>query len=99
MYGIGKLLDKKYGGLIFSLLSGLAYFIIILDYIINSTAAYGMLLGLFFFPAIIAGSALIILKTINRLKTEEKFRQINAIIYLHILLMLVSIPFLIDIIK
>ena len=96
MYGIGKIFDKKYAGLVFSLLSGAAYFIIILGFILKHTASGG-LLAFFFAPAIIAGAALIIIKTVNRLREEERYKSINAFLLLHIILIAISIVFLIDI--
>ena len=99
MYGIGKIFDTKYGGLVFSLFSGVAYFIIILDFILKNTAAGGMLLGFFFSPAIIAGAALIIIKTVKSLAADEKFRNINLLLYANILLMALSVAFLFDIFK
>ena len=98
MYGIGKIFDRKYGGLIFSLLAGAAYFIIILDFIKRNTATGGMLLGFFFSPAIIAGAALVIIKTVKSLAADEKYRNINFLIYAHLLLMAISIVFLLDLI-
>lgn len=97
MKGVGKIFDKKYGGLIFSLISGSAYFIIILDLILKSSPSGG-LLGFFFFPAIICGSGLILLKTINKLRDEENYQKVNIIVYAHIVLVLISIVFLLDII-
>ncbi|MBR4173337.1 MAG: hypothetical protein IKR46_03090 [Clostridia bacterium] len=99
MHGIGKIFDKKYGGLIFSLLAGSAYFIIILDFILKHTQRGGALLGFFFSPAIIAGVALVIIKTIKRLEADEAFTRINLFLYLHLILMLLGIVFLFDIIK
>lgn len=99
MYGIGKIFETKFGGLISSLLCGSAYFIIILDFILKYTQNGGMLLGFFFFPAIICGMALVIFKSIKRMKDEKAFSKINALIYMHIILMAVSVIFLIDIIK
>ena len=98
MYGIGKIFNAKYGGLIFSLLCGIAYFIIILSFILKSTAQGG-LLAFFFSPAIIAGTALIIIKTVKKLAEEEKFRNVNLFLYPHIILMVLSILFLIDLLK
>ncbi len=98
MYGMGKIFNTKYGGLIFSLLCGIAYFIIILSFILKNTAQGG-LLAFFFSPAIIAGAALIIIKTVKRLQEEEKFRNINLFLYSHIILMALSIFFLIDLLK
>ena len=98
MHGIGKLFDTKYGGLIFSLISGTAYFIIILSFILKNTAQGG-LLAFFFFPAIIAGAALIIIKTVKKLISEEKFRAVNLFLYMHALLIGISIIFLIDLLN
>ncbi len=97
MKGIGKIFDTKYGGLIFSLASGCAYFIIILDFILKSSASGG-LLGFFFFPAIICGAGLVLLKTIKKLQDEERPEKVNLIVYAHIGLILISIAFLFDII-
>lgn len=97
MRRIGKIFDTKYGGLVFSLLSGVAYFIIILGFILKNTANGGGLLAFFFAPAIIAGAALIIIKTVNRLREEEGYARINVFLLLHIVLIALSIVFLIDI--
>lgn len=99
MHGIGKIFSTKYGGLVFSLLAGAAYFTIILDFILKHTSYGGALLGFFFFPAIIAGAALIIIKTVRRLEEEEAFTRINLFLYLHLVLILLGIVFLIDILK
>lgn len=99
MHGIGKIFNTKYGGLIFSLLAGTAYFTIILDFILKHTSNGGALLGFFFFPAIIAGSALIIIKTVKRLELEEEFLKINLFLYLQLGIILLGIIFLIDIFK
>ena len=99
MHGIGKIFKTKYGGLAFSLLAGAAYFVIILDFILKHTSYGGALLGFFFSPAIIAGAALIIIKTVKRLEEEEAFAKINLFLYLHMALMILGIVFLIDIIK
>lgn len=99
MHGIGRIFKTKYGGLIFSLLAGLAYFIIILDFILKHTSYGGALLGFFFAPAIIAGAALIIIKTVKRLEADEKFKKINLFLYFHLALIFLSIVFLADILK
>ena len=99
MYGIGKIFKAKYGGLIFSLLAGIAYFIIILDFILKHTSYGGALLGFFFSPAIIAGAALVIIKTVKRLETEEAFSKINLFLWLQFAVMVFGILFLIDMIK
>jgi len=97
MYGIGKIFDTKFGGLIFSLLAGVAYFIMVCYLIISGTPR-GELLAFFFSPAIIAGAALVIIKTVKNLSEAEKYRSINLLLYAHVLLMLISVVFLIDLI-
>ena len=96
MYGIGKLFDTKYGGLMFSLLSGFAYFTVIHLLVLASTPN-GKLLSFFFFPAITAGAALFMIKTVKRLAEEERYRNINIFLYAHVLLMLLSVVFFVDI--
>lgn len=99
MRGIGKIFDTKYGGLVFSLLSGCAYFTVIMS-LISETGGRGTgFLGFLFFPAIVCGTALILLKLIKKLREEESFGKVNALVYLHILLAAVSIVFLIDMLK
>lgn len=99
MHGIGKIFDTKLGGLIFSLICGAAYYIIILSFIMKYSPNGGMLLGFFFLPAIVCGAALVIFKTAEHLRSEENFGKINLLIYLHIVLTAVSIVFLLDIIR
>ncbi len=93
-----KILDTNYGGLIFSLISGLAYFAIIMNFVISHTENGGIL-GIFFFPAIICGAALVLLKTLKRLCDEDRRKSAAALIYVHMVLILISLVFLIDIFK
>lgn len=91
MKGIGKLLDKKYGELCFGLFCGCSYFIIILRFIIENTAAKGGLLGFFFFPAIICGIALFVIKIVRNLREKERFSAVNMFIYVHIAVFLAAL--------
>ncbi len=81
----------KYGPLIFSLLSGLAYFGIILGFIISEAGGKGILLGIFFFPAIVFGMAFILLKGIKQWLLEENYKKIKAVATAHIVLMVISV--------
>lgn len=99
MFNTKKLFSTKYGGFAFSLISGLAYFIIILDFLISSVSNGGILLGFFFFPAIICGTALVLLKTVKKLTEDEEYKKLNVLFYVHLLLFLISLVFLADIIK
>lgn len=91
---IEKIFGTKYGGLIFSLLSGCAYFILVLSYII-STGPRAWLIGFFFAPAIICGMALVLFKMIRQFIENEEFKKANLVAILHVILMLMSIVFLI----
>lgn len=86
-----KFFETKYGGLIFALLSGLAYFCLILTFILETTGDKGILLGIFFFPAIICGMGLILLKAIKQWQEEEKYNKINAVVILHMVLLIIGI--------
>ncbi len=98
MNKIYKLYETKYGGLIFSLLSGIAYYIIVLYFLLGGTNSGGALLGFFFLPAIVCGMALVLFKTVKKLKETEALGRINLLIYGHIILILMSLVFLADII-
>lgn len=91
---IEKIFNTKYGGLIFSLLSGFAYFIVILSFILGADSRSG-LLAFFFAPAIICGAALIIFKMIRQFIENEEFKKAEIIGTLHVILMAISIVFLI----
>lgn len=91
---IEKIFGTKYGGLIFSLLSGFAYFIIILGFIMATGPRAG-LLGFFFAPAIICGMALVLFKMIRQFLENEEFKKANLVGILHIILIIISIVFLI----
>ena len=86
-----KFLETKYGGLLFSLFSGLAYFGLILCFVIENSGAKGMLLGFFFFPAIVCGMGLVLLKSIKQWQEQEEYGKIKAIIIFHIILFIISV--------
>ena len=91
---IEKIFNTKYGGLIFSLMSGFAYFIVILSFIISTGPRAG-LLGFFFAPAIICGMALVLFKMIRQFLENEEFKKANIVGILHVILMVVSVVFLV----
>ncbi len=97
MNGISKIFETKFGGLIFSLASGCAYFIILLSLVLVDTPAAG-LLGFFFFPAIVCGAGLVLFKTIRRLLDEEQFGKVNIICWLHVVFMAKSLIILANLI-
>lgn len=95
---IKQIFNSKYGGLIFSLLSGCAYFIIILDFLLIANPKNG-LIAFFFSPAIICGFGLILFKSIKQLLEKDEDKRANIIGIFHIVLILMSVVFLIATIK
>lgn len=98
MKGIGKLLEKKYGELIFGLLSGVGYLGIILSFILENTARGGLLLAFFFFPVIICLPALLLIKLTRNLREKENYNAINTVMWMHIILLIVSVVLMLGLI-
>lgn len=88
---VRKFFETRYGALIFSLISGLAYFGLAIEFIIGNTGGKGMLLGFFFFPAIVCGMALVLLKSIKMWQEQEAFGKITAMAVFHIILIIISL--------
>lgn len=90
------LFEKKWGELGFSLASGVAYFIIVWNFISRYTYRGGNLLAFFFAPAIICGMALILIKTIRAWREQELWSRLNTLILVHIVIALAAVVFLLD---
>ena len=88
-----KILKSKYGLLIFSLISGLAYFILIMMLI--SKINYSYLLGFFFFPAVVCGAALCLYKSIKGMEEAEEYKKIKSMIMIHYFVILLALVFII----
>ena len=73
-----QLLQSTAGMLIFSLLSGCAYYIVVLKFILSHTSVGGGLLGFFFLPAIIFGAALVLIKIIKQCMENGNYNNILA---------------------
>lgn len=99
MKSITKIFNSTVGGLVFSLLCGSAYFIIVLSFLLSTQGAGAGLMGLFLAPLIICGMALVIIKAAKKMIAEEDPRKLSIMMYSHIILMALSVVFLIDIIK
>lgn len=95
---IYNLMKKKYAPLIFSLISGLAYFMVALKFIKTYTHQGGGLLALFFAPAIICGMALVLVKCIKNWQEDENIRAVTVTFWLHALLLVIGVVFVISII-
>ncbi len=98
MKGIGKFLDKKYGELVFGLVSGLGYFGVVLPFVMSNTKTGGGLLAFFFAPLIICFPAISLIKLVRNLRENERFGTINLVIYAHILLVVIAAAMLAEMI-
>ena len=83
-----KILNSKYGLLVFSLLSGVGYFLLIMCLI--SQTPYSYLLGLFFFPTVVCAMALCIFKAVRKYQQNNDMTKIRKIIVLHIVLIIIT---------
>ena len=90
-----SLFSKKSFALCFSLLCGLAYFGIVSAFVLNNTDK-GSLLLFFFFPAIICGGALFILKTIKSYLEAEATKPLHILLWGHVVVLLFSIATVIE---
>ncbi len=93
LIGVEKLLRSRYGLFIFSLISGFAYFILIM--LMISKIRYFYLLGVFSFPAITCGAALIIIKNVRALEQVGQFDKIRRLLKLHTILIIFTVVYLI----
>lgn len=84
-----KILESKYGLLIFSLVSGMGYFVLLL--LLFANVRYSYLIGIFFCPAVVCGSALCIVKYVKALREQEKYDKIKRIIVIHSALIVFSV--------
>lgn len=82
--------------LIFSLICGLSYFVIITRFILTYTSKSGSLLAFFFFPAITCGMALFIFKTIRTYLENNAVSLLKILFYTHILIIIISIATFIE---
>lgn len=77
--------------LIFSLLSGCAYFAVILNFILTNTERAGALLGLYVAPAVICGLALVFIKAIRNFFENEQYKGIFFIITVNSIVILSAV--------
>ena len=78
-----KLLQNTWGLLVFALLSGCAYYAVVLKFIYANTNAGGNLLGFFFLPLIVCGAALVIIKLVKQCMENGREGAAAAIFWSH----------------
>lgn len=84
-----KILNTTYGQLIFSLLGGTAYFMVLLKGIIRFSSGQS-LLAVWFAPLIICGAAIVIIKLMKQARANENNKAISAIFWLHTMLFIIG---------
>lgn len=85
-------LGKTAPQLIFALISGCAYFMILLP-VIKSYSKGSPFLAVQFSPAIICGAALVLIKLMKQARENEKENTILILFVIHVLLLIMGIVF------
>lgn len=86
------LINTPAGQLIFSLLSGLGYFLIISGWILDLSRGIWLIL-MYVAPIVICGAALVIIKLIKQAREAENEKNILRIFWLHIAVIVIGIVF------
>lgn len=94
MNAIVKFLCNRRGELVFSLLSGVAYFIVVLQLVGQYSNNGSLLLGFFFCPAVICGVALMMIKLLRSWKEQELYQRMTALFVAHAVLFIISLVLL-----
>lgn len=85
-----NILKNTWGLLIFSLLSGFAYFTVIYRFVLQHTAVGGHLLALFLLPLVVCGAALVLVKIIKQCLADERESTAVTVFALHVLFIVIS---------
>lgn len=88
------ILNTTAGQLVFALLAGLGYFLVISGFLVENSGG-SMLLAFFFAPAIICGAALVIVKLIKQARENENESAILKLFWVHLVLIIIGIIFFI----
>lgn len=91
-----ELLKRPYALLVWALICGAAYYVIIGRFVFayTNTQAGGSLLMWLFLPAVICGAALILVKVVKQAREKENDRGILILFYTHLLIIAMGIVFL-----
>ncbi|MBQ7574585.1 MAG: hypothetical protein IJT23_10025 [Clostridia bacterium] len=88
-----ELLKKPYFLLVWSLICGGAYLAIIAQFVgqfTNTAHGAGVIIWIFF-PAIVCGGALLVLKSVKNAIIEEQYKKALTIFYTHLLVIAMGI--------
>ena len=85
--------------LIHALLAGLAYFVVVLRFVLDFTAvaASGAFLGFLFAPAVICGSAVLLIKQMRIWRDNENFRAVAVMTLCNAVIFIIAVVLGIDI--
>lgn len=89
-----NMINTTAGQLIFALLSGLGYFMLVSGWILDFSRGIWLIL-MYVSPIIICGAALVIIKLIKQAREAENEKTILRIFWLHICVILLGIVFVI----
>ncbi len=87
-----SLINTTAGQLIFSLLSGLGYFLIISGWILDLSRGIWLIL-MYVAPIVICGAALVIIKLIKQAREADNEKNILRIFWLHIAVIVIGVVF------
>ncbi|MBQ2669322.1 MAG: hypothetical protein IJG06_00910 [Clostridia bacterium] len=85
-----KLLQNTWGLLVFALICGLAYYAVVLKFILAHTDKGGHMLGFFFAPLIICGAALVLVKVIKQCMENGNEGKALIIFWAHIVFIIAA---------
>lgn len=91
-----KTLTTTAGRLIFALLAGLGYFMVILRFVIEWSGG-SALIAFFFAPVIICGAALVLVKLMRQAEEAENPSAIIRLFWVHAALFLIGVVFAVSI--
>ena len=94
-----KLLENTWGLLIFALICGAAYFVIVLRFVLMNTNNGSGLIAYFFAPAVICGAALLIVKIIKQCLSDGRTGAALALFWAHAAFIVMNVFILAGILK
>ena len=86
------IINTTAGQLIFALLSGLGYFMLISGWVIDFSKGSWLIL-MYIAPLVICGAAIVIIKLIKQSREAENVKTILKIFWLHVVVLLLGIVF------
>ena len=89
-----NLINTTAGQLVFALLSGLGYFMLISGWVIDFSKGSWLLL-LYIAPVVICGVAIVVIKLIKQAREAENEKNILRMFWLHVVVIILGVLFVI----